>query len=128
MPRILGVSIPDNKRIEMGISYVYGIGRVTGASVLGQANIDPNKRGKDLNADDIKKITDIIQQRFTIEGDLRRTIQTNIKRLKDIGSWRGMRHSRRLPVRGQQTRTNTRTVRGNVRRTTTSGRKKLDKK
>ncbi|MDP3795038.1 MAG: 30S ribosomal protein S13 [bacterium] len=128
MPRILGVNIPDQKRADIALTAIYGVGRVTSARILREAHVEAVKRARDLSPEEIRKITDIIQQRLTIEGDLRRTQQMDIKRLKDIGSWRGMRHARRLPVRGQHTRTNTRTVRGNVRRTTTSGRRKVDKK
>lgn len=128
MPRILGINIPDQKRSEIALRYIYGIGRTASQRILVSAGVDSNKKAKELNPEEIKKITDVIQRDHVTEGDLRRERQMNIKRLKDIGSWRGMRHSRGLPVRGQQTRTNTRTVRGNVRRTTTSGKRKLDKK
>lgn len=128
MPRILGINIPDQKRSEIALCYIYGIGKASSQKILASAGIDSNKRARELTPKEIKKITDAIQGGRAIEGDLRRERQMNIKRLKDIGSWRGMRHSKGLPVRGQQTKTNTRTVRGNVRRTTTSGKRKLDKK
>ncbi|MDI6758416.1 MAG: 30S ribosomal protein S13 [Candidatus Omnitrophota bacterium] len=113
MPRIQGVDIPKEKRIEIALTYLYGIGRVLSNVVLKEANIDPNKRAKDLTEEDISHITGAIQKKgFRIEGDLRRDISQNIKRLIDTGSYRGMRHKRGLPVRGQRTRTNARTRKG----------------
>jgi small subunit ribosomal protein S13 len=128
MARILGINIPDQKRSEIALRSIYGIGKTSSQKILVSAGVDLNKRAKELTAEEIKKISDLIQQDYVTEGDLRRERQMSIKRLKDIGSWRGMRHTRGLPVRGQHTKTNTRTVRGNVRRTTTSGKRKLDKK
>lgn len=123
MPRILGVNIPDNKQIGIALGYIYGIGRSSAAKVLSQAGINPTVKAKELTPEQMKLLEEIIKKEYRVEGDLRRDIMMNIKRLKDIACWRGMRHSRNLPVRGQRTRTNTRTVRGNVRKTVGSGRK-----
>lgn len=113
MPRILGVDIPKEKRIEFALTYLYGIGRVLSIKILESAQISPDKRAKDLTEDEIARITQAIQKSgFKVEGDLRRDISQNIKRLMDIGSWRGMRHKKGLPVRGQRTRTNARTRKG----------------
>lgn len=123
MPRIAGVNIPENKIIEVAITYVYGIGRPSAVKILQELKIDGNKKAKDLSAEEVNILRDYIEKQYKIEGDLRRQIMVNIKRLKDIGTWRGSRHSKKLPVRGQRTKTNTRTVRGNVRKTMGSGRK-----
>ncbi|MFH1202214.1 MAG: 30S ribosomal protein S13 [Candidatus Omnitrophota bacterium] len=112
MPRILGVDIPKEKRIEIALMYLYGIGRSLSNKVLKEANVDFNKRAKDLTEEEVSKITSIIQKGYKVEGDLRREISQNIKRLVDIGSYRGLRHRRGLPVRGQRTRTNARTRKG----------------
>ncbi len=128
MPRILGINIPENKRIEVSLSYIYGIGRKNSAKVLNMAGIDLDKRAKELTAEEINKIHQIVEKNYRVEGDLRREITMNIKRLKEIGAYRGIRHSKGLPSRGQRTKTNTRTVRGNVRRTVGSGRKKASEK
>ncbi len=123
MPRIAGVSIPDNKRIAIAITYIYGVGDSLSKKILTETGIDPNKKAKDLTAEDVNALKVAIEKNHKIEGDLRRQVMVNIKRLKDIGTWRGTRHSKKLPVRGQRTKTNTRTVRGNVRKTMGSGRK-----
>ncbi|MFH1181087.1 MAG: 30S ribosomal protein S13 [bacterium] len=123
MPRIGGVNIPDNKQIEFALTYIYGIGRSLSRKILSAVKVDPAARAKDLTADQINQLKDFIEKKYKTEGDLRREIMANIKRLKDISAWRGLRHMRKLPVRGQRTRTNTRTVRGNVRKTVGSGRK-----
>ena len=123
MPRLAGVQIPDNKRIDISLTYIYGIGRTLSSRILKQANIDPSRKGSQLKTEEINLLRDIIEKSYKIEGELRRELMANIKRLKDIGSWRGFRHMRRLPVRGQRTRTNNRTIRGNVRKTVGSGRK-----
>ncbi len=123
MPRIAGVTIPENKRIIIAITYIYGVGNSLSKKILDDTKIDPNKKAKDLTAEEVNSLKDSIEKFTKIEGDLRRQTMMNIKRLKDIGTWRGMRHSRKLPVRGQRTKTNTRTVRGNVRKTMGSGRK-----
>ncbi|MFA5311385.1 MAG: 30S ribosomal protein S13 [Candidatus Omnitrophota bacterium] len=113
MPRILGVDIPKEKRIEISLTYLYGIGRVTSNRLLKEINIDPGKRAKDLNEEEIARITNTLQAGgLRVEGDLRRDISQNIKRLMDIGSWRGSRHKKGLPARGQRTRTNSRTRKG----------------
>ena len=123
MPRIAGVTIPENKRIQIAITYIYGIGDSLAKEILTKAKIDFNKKAKDLTAEEVNTLKDLIEKNHKIEGDLRRQVMINIKRLKDIGTWRGSRHSKKLPVRGQRTKTNTRTVRGNVRKTMGSGRK-----
>jgi small subunit ribosomal protein S13 len=113
MPRILGVDIPKEKRMDIALTYLYGIGRVLSVKVLKEANIELSKRAKDLTDTEISAIVGVIQKNgMRIEGDLRRDISQNIKRLMDIGSWRGMRHKRGLPVRGQRTKTNARTRKG----------------
>ena len=123
MPRISGVNIPENKRIEIALTYVYGIGRPLSKKIIEHLGIDINKKAADLSTKEISDLKEYIEKNYKIEGDLRRQIMINIKRLKDIGSWRGHRHSKGLPVRGQRTKTNNRTVRGNVRKTMGSGRK-----
>lgn len=124
--RIAGITIPENKRIEIGLAYLYGIGRSNAASMLKEAGVDGSKKPKDLTVEEENKIRREIEK-VKIEGDLRREIAQNIKRHKDIKTYRGVRHLRKLPVRGQRTKTNSRTVRGNVRRTMGSGRKKAEK-
>ncbi|MBI2054247.1 MAG: 30S ribosomal protein S13 [Candidatus Staskawiczbacteria bacterium] len=123
MPRLVGVNIPENKRIEIALTYVYGIGRALSKKILEQAKVDFNKKAKDLTTQEINGLKEIIEKNHKIEGDLRRHVMMNVKRLKDIGAWRGMRHIKGLPARGQRTKTNTRTVRGNVRKTMGSGRR-----
>ena len=123
MPRIAGVNIPENKRIVIALTYIYGIGDSVSEKVLSELKIDVNKKASDLTQKEVGDLKDYIEKNYKIEGDLRRQIMINIKRLKDIGSWRGHRHSKGLPVRGQRTKTNNRTVRGNVRKTMGSGRK-----
>lgn len=112
MPRILGVDIPKEKRIEIALMYIYGVGRTTSNKVLKEANVSPNKRAKDLTEEETAKISTIIQRNYKVEGDLRREVTQNIKRLIDIGTFRGLRHRKGLPVRGQRTRTNARTRKG----------------
>ena len=113
MPRILGVDVPKEKRIEIALTYLYGVGRTLSNRILKEAKISPDKRAKDLSEEEISYITNAIQKGgYRVEGDLRRDISQNIKRLMDIGSWRGMRHKKGLPVRGQRTRTNARTRKG----------------
>lgn len=123
MPRVLGVNIPDNKTIEYSLTYVYGIGQTLSKKILEEAKIPLDKRAKDLTQDELNKIKQIVEENYLTEGDLRREVMVNIKRLKDISSWRGERHTRKLPVRGQTTRINSRTVRGNKKQTVGSGRK-----
>ncbi|MCX5693950.1 MAG: 30S ribosomal protein S13 [Candidatus Omnitrophica bacterium] len=116
MPRIIGIDIPKEKRVEIALTYLYGIGRAMSNVVLKEAGISPDKRAKDLSEEEVSRITQILQKgSLRIEGDLRRDISQNIKRLMDIGSWRGMRHKKGLPVRGQRTRTNARTRKGKKR-------------
>lgn len=113
MPRIVGVDIPKEKRIEISLTYLFGVGRNVSNKILKEANINPDKRAKDLTEEEVVRLTNTIQKSgMRIEGDLRREISQNIKRLMDIGSWRGMRHKKGLPVRGQRTRTNARTRKG----------------
>lgn len=121
--RIAGVTLPQNKRIEIALTYVFGIGRSLSNKILKTANVNPDIRTKDLGEEEVNRLREIIEKSYRVEGDLKRDILTNIKRLKEIGSYRGGRHSRNLPVRGQRTKTNSRTVRGNVRKTMGSGRK-----
>ena len=123
MPRIAGVTIPENKRIAIAITYIYGVGNSLSKKILAETKIDPNKKAQDLTPEEVNALKDCIEKTTKIEGDLRRQVMINIKRLKDIGTWRGSRHTKKLPVRGQRTKTNTRTVRGNVRKTMGSGRK-----
>jgi len=123
MPRIAGVNIPENKQIIIALTYIYGIGLTLSGKILNEAKIAPNLKAKDLTPDDVSRLREIIEKKYKIEGELRREVMMNIKRLKDISTWRGTRHLRGLPVRGQRTRTNTRTVRGNIRKTVGSGRK-----
>jgi small subunit ribosomal protein S13 len=123
MPRIAGVNIPENKQILISLTYIYGIGLSLSKKILGDAGVDPFKKAKDLTPEEINKLREIIEKNYKTEGVLKREIMMNIKRLKDIGCWRGIRHIKGLPVRGQRTKTNNRTVRGNVRKTVGSGRK-----
>ncbi|MFQ6049766.1 MAG: 30S ribosomal protein S13 [Candidatus Paceibacterales bacterium] len=123
MPRIIGVNIPENKQIEIALTYIYGIGLSLAREILAEAKINPSTRAKELEPDEINRLKETIERKYKVEGGLRREVMMAIKRLKDIGTWRGTRHIKGLPVRGQRTRTNSRTVRGNVRRTVGSGRK-----
>ena len=125
--RIAGITIPDNKRLELGLRAIYGIGPTRAKEVLEKAGIDLGARPTELSQEQEKTIAQLVES-YMIEGELRRQVAANIKRLKDIGTYRGGRHSRRLPVRGQRTRTNSRTVRGNVRKTMMSGKTKVEKK
>lgn len=127
MIRIAGINLPDEKRIEIALTYVFGIGPSTSRKLLALLGIDPNTRTKDLSADDANKLRDEIEKKHKVEGELKHEVKMNIKRLKEIGSYRGMRHQRGLPVNGQRTKTNSRTVRGNVRRTMGSGRRSESK-
>ena len=128
MARIAGVNIPDEKRIEYALTYVYGIGVSTSRKILEDLNISLDKRAKELDAEELNKLREVIEKKYRVEGELHHEIKTNVKRLKEIKSYRGSRHSKGLPVRGQRTKTNTRTVRGNVRRTMGSGRKSSNEK
>ena len=123
MPRIAGVNIPENKRIETSLTYIYGIGDTLSKRILEEMKIDGSKKASDLSPKEVNDLKSFIEKTYKIEGDLRRQVMINVKRLKDIGAWRGLRHMKGLPVRGQRTKTNNRTVRGNVRKTMGSGRK-----
>jgi len=123
MPRIGGVEIPENKKIWIALTYIYGIGRSLSWKILRETKINPELRAKELKPEEVNRLKEVIEKEYKIEGDLKREKLMNIKRLKDIGCWRGLRHIKGLPTRGQRTRTNTRTVRGNVRKTVGSGRK-----
>lgn len=126
--RIASATLPANKRVEIALTYLYGIGLTLSKKVLKIADIDPNIRVKDLTEAQANKIREIVEKTYKVEGDLKREVLLNIKRLKEIGAFRGTRHSRNLPTRGQRTKTNSRTVRGNVRRTMGSGRKSAAEK
>jgi len=123
MPRIAGVNVPEKKQIEIALTYIYGIGLPLSRKILVEAKVNPLLRASELSAEEINRLKEIIEKKYKVEGELRREVMMNIKRLKDVGTWRGLRHIKKLPVRGQRTRTNTRTVRGNVRKTVGSGRK-----
>jgi small subunit ribosomal protein S13 len=125
--RILGITIPDNKRLEIALTALYGVGRSRAKSILKKASVDQSIKAKDLTVDQENEIRKVIET-IKIEGDLKREVASNIKRLRDIKSYRGSRHTKRLPTRGQRTKTNSRTLRGNVRKTMGSGRKKEEKK
>ena len=112
MARIAGVDLPKNKRIEIGLTYIYGIGRQTAANILTDTGVSPDVRVKDLSEDDVAKLRDYIDAHYTVEGDLRREVALNIKRLVEIGCYRGIRHRKGLPVRGQRSKTNARTRKG----------------
>ncbi|MFH0856815.1 MAG: 30S ribosomal protein S13 [bacterium] len=123
MVRIAGITLPQNKRSEIALTYIYGIGRNLSKKILIDNNINIDTKIKDLDEEAIKRLREGIEKKYKVEGDLRRDVLSNIKRLKEIGSYRGSRHAKSLPARGQRTKTNSRTVRGNVRRTMGSGRK-----
>lgn len=127
MARVAGTIIPDNKHIEIALTYIFGVGRSSAQQILREVAIEGSTPAAKLAPAQLTAITASIERRYRTEGELRRQISFNIKRLKDIGTYRGLRHSRRLPVRGQRTRTNSRTVRGNVRKTMGSGKRKLEK-
>ncbi|MCL6431915.1 MAG: 30S ribosomal protein S13 [Anaerolineae bacterium] len=112
MARIAGVDLPNNKRAEIGLTYIYGIGLSTSRKVLAQTGVNPDTRIKDLTESEVSRLRDVIERELKVEGDLRREVAMNIKRLTEIGCYRGLRHRRNLPVRGQRTRTNARTKRG----------------
>jgi small subunit ribosomal protein S13 len=122
MPRVIGIDIPDNKRLEISLMYIYGIGRRLSNEVCAKLGLDPNMKARNLNEDEIAKINALLTTQYVVEGDLRRQIQNNIKRLISIHSYRGMRHRLGLPVRGQRTRTNSRTRKG--KRKTVANKKK----
>ena len=124
--RIAGVTIPEEKRLEIGLTAIYGVGRPRAQSALSSLRIDFGKRPKDLSAKEETSLREVVEK-FALEGELRRIISGNIRRLRDIKAYRGVRHAKHLPARGQRTKTNSRTVRGNIRKTMTSGRRKLEK-
>ncbi|TSC55561.1 MAG: small subunit ribosomal protein S13 [Parcubacteria group bacterium Greene0416_79] len=125
--RISGVTIPENKRLEYGLRILFGVGHARALRILSAARVDPSRKGKDVNQDEENAIRKQVE-RFRTEGDLKREIAGNVKRLKDIKAYRGIRHMRGLPVRGQRTKTNSRTRRGNVRKTMGTGRRTVEKK
>lgn len=127
MPRIAGVTIPDQKPVRIALTTIYGIGRSRASVILREANVDPQKMAEKLTAEEVARIRERIERHEIVEGELKRRVSGHIKLLRDLSTWRGMRHAKKLPVRGQRTRTNSRTVRGNVRRTVTSGKRKLEK-
>lgn len=122
MPRILGVDVPDNKRLEVAFTYLYGIGRNLSNQIIAKLGLNPNMRARELSEDDIARVNGLLQSEYTVEGDLRRQVQNNIKRLINIHCYRGLRHRMGLPVRGQRTRTNARTRKG--KRKTVANKKK----
>ena len=125
--RILGITLPENKRMEIALTAIYGIGRSRAMHILKTTKVDPAIKSKDLTVEQENKIRKLVEN-FKIEGDLKREVASNIKRLKDIKTYRGSRHARHLPTRGQRTKTNSRTVRGNIRKTMGSGKRKEEKK
>ncbi len=127
MARISGIDLPLNKRVEVGLTYIFGIGRTRSTKILAQAAVDPNTRVKDLTEDDVRKIRQVIQDQGEVEGDLRKNVGLDIKRLVEIGCYRGVRHRRGLPVHGQRTHTNARTRKG-PRKGAVAGKKKATKK
>ena len=126
--RLLGINIPDQKKVAYALPYIYGVGQTLSRAVLAATKIDPNKRAKDLTQDEVSKIKEYLEKNHKIEGELRTQVRQNIIMLKEMGAYRGNRHARRLPVRGQRTKTNSRTVRGNVRKTAGSGKRKTELK
>ena len=128
MARIAGINIPNEKRIEAALPFIYGVGLTLSKKILAATSVDPNKRTKDLTEPELNRIREYLEKGFKVEGELRQQILLNIKRLKETGSYRGIRHIRGLPVRGQRTKTNSRTRRGNVRKTAGSGRKNASEK
>lgn len=127
MARIAGVTLPAQKRIDIALTYIYGIGRTSAMKIVESAGLDVRTRVKDLTPDQEDQLRALVEKTYKVEGDLKREVMGNIKRLKEVQCYRGIRHSRGLPVRGQRTKTNNRTVRGNVRRTMGSGKRKLEK-
>ena len=125
--RIAGVLLPQNKQAVFALPLIYGLGSTAAYAVLKAAGVDPEKKIKDISEDEQNRIRELVEKTYKVEGDLRREIMGNIKHMKEIGSYRGVRHSRKLPVHGQRTKTNSRTVRGNVRKTMMSGKRKLTK-
>src|SRR3989338_5558000 len=128
MARISGVNLPKDKGVAVGLTYIYGIGPSRAGEVIRSAKVNPDTRVKDLSESEINALRSIIEKQFKVEGELKREILMNVKRLKETGSYRGVRHTRHLPTRGQRTKTNSRTVRGNTRKTAGSGKRKVELK
>lgn len=126
--RVAGVNIPDNKKVQFALASIYGVGRSLAGDILAETKISPDKRAKELSPEEVNKIQSLIEKHYKVEGELRQVVRQNISRLKDIKAYRGIRHLRKLPVRGQRTKTNSRTVRGNVRKTAGSGKRKVELK
>jgi len=126
--RIVGVNIPDNKKALISLTAIYGVGQMVSRRILTEARVDPEKKTKELTHEEVARIQGAIDKNYKVEGALRQSLKQNIDRLKEIKAYRGLRHIKKLPVRGQRTKTNSRTVRGNVRKTAGSGKKKLEKK
>jgi len=126
--RIAGVTLPNEKRIEVALTYIFGIGPTKAREIIRNSKVDPDTRVKSLSETEVNKLRELVEKKHRVEGDLKREIFTNIKRLKEIGSYRGLRHTKNLPLRGQRTKTNSRTVRGNVRKSAGSGRKQTGQK
>lgn len=127
MARIAGVTLPNNKKIQVALTYVYGIGDTRSAEIVKKSGINPATRVKDLTEAEANRLRDLVEKGYKVEGELRRDVLSHIKRLKEIGAYRGVRHGKGLPVRGQRTKTNSRTVRGNKRKTMGSGKIKAQK-
>ena len=127
MIRIAGINLPDDKKIKIALTHVYGIGLATSEKILEKVGIDKELRTKEISNEDAAKLRDEIEKKYKVEGELKHEVKMNVKRLKEIGCYRGVRHSRGLPVKGQRTKTNSRTVRGNTRKTMGSGRKTVEK-
>lgn len=128
MARIAGINIPTNKRVEVALTYIYGIGPTLSKKILSVAKINPNARVKDLAESEADKLRELVEKQYIVEGELKRRVSANVRRLKEIGSYRGSRHTKNLPARGQRTKTNSRTLRGNKRVTMGSGRKPTGQK
>lgn len=126
--RLLGVNIPDEKKVKISLTYIYGVGHVLSSEILEATKIDGEKRAKTLTPDELNKIKSFIGENYKYEGELRQAVRQNINLMKEIKSYKGVRHMRNLPVRGQRTKTNSRTIRGNVRKTAGSGRRKVELK
>ena len=128
MARIAGIDLPREKRVEIGLTYIYGIGRTTSNEILAETGVNPDTRIKDLAEDEVVRLRETISRNYRVEGDLRREVSSNIKRLMEIGCYRGLRHRRGLPVRGQRTKTNARTKRGTKKTVAGRGRRRGSKK
>lgn len=126
--RLFGINIPDEKKVGISLTYVYGVGPAISKRIIEETKVDGHKRTKDLTPDEVNKLRTWIEKNVTIEGELRQVIRKNVQRLKELQVYRGLRHMKKLPVRGQRTKTNSRTVRGNVRKTAGSGKRKVDLK